>query len=215
MTSSVLPSRVIRNRTKCRDMSTRMSVECALSTPRASAQGHGATAQGPYGILLGWGGRQRVRTARGRLGPWGRRRCSVMLPIAGPCSAPHATSRPASLLQRFADLKVASSSLAGRASNNDTPREVTLGAFSFGAAHGPKMQPLCSQFHANSAAAAREDDGWPRQPGAHPPEQSSGDATMRAIAASLAYKAGLTGDGVVNFADLAKMKSVFFKTCTP
>ena len=27
--------------------------------------------------------------------------------------------------------------------------------------------------------------------------------------------ADLTGDGVVNFADLAKMKSVFFKTCAP
>ena len=25
----------------------------------------------------------------------------------------------------------------------------------------------------------------------------------------------ITDDGVVNFADLAKMKSVFFKTCTP
>jgi hypothetical protein len=38
---------------------------------------------------------------------------------------------------------------------------------------------------------------------------------MRATAASLACKAGLTGDGVVNFADLAKTKSAFFKTCTP
>jgi hypothetical protein len=38
---------------------------------------------------------------------------------------------------------------------------------------------------------------------------------MRATAASLPCKADLTGDGVVNFADLAKMKSVFFKTCTP
>jgi len=27
--------------------------------------------------------------------------------------------------------------------------------------------------------------------------------------------AHLTGDGVVNFADLAQMKSVFFNTCTP
>jgi len=32
---------------------------------------------------------------------------------------------------------------------------------------------------------------------------------------SAACKADLTGDGVVNFADLVKMKSVFFKTCTP
>jgi len=39
--------------------------------------------------------------------------------------------------------------------------------------------------------------------------------TTQATAASLACKADLTGDGVVNFADLAKMKSVFFKTCTP
>ena len=31
----------------------------------------------------------------------------------------------------------------------------------------------------------------------------------------LVCKADLTGDGVVNFADLAKMKSVFFQTCTP
>ena len=39
--------------------------------------------------------------------------------------------------------------------------------------------------------------------------------TTHAAVASLACKADLTGDGVVNFADLAKMKSVFFKTCTP
>jgi len=39
--------------------------------------------------------------------------------------------------------------------------------------------------------------------------------TTQAVAASAACKADLTGDGVVNFADLAKMKSVFFKTCTP
>ena len=39
--------------------------------------------------------------------------------------------------------------------------------------------------------------------------------TTGAAGASLACKADLTGDGVVNFADLAKMKSVFFKSCTP
>jgi type II secretory pathway pseudopilin PulG len=33
--------------------------------------------------------------------------------------------------------------------------------------------------------------------------------------ASEACASDLTSDGVVNFADLAKMKSVFFKTCTP
>jgi hypothetical protein len=32
---------------------------------------------------------------------------------------------------------------------------------------------------------------------------------------SLARKADLTGDGVVNFGDLAKLKSVFFQRCQP
>jgi len=41
--------------------------------------------------------------------------------------------------------------------------------------------------------------------------------TPRVIPSTLATTCAsdLTGDGVVNFADLAKMKSVFFKTCTP
>lgn len=41
--------------------------------------------------------------------------------------------------------------------------------------------------------------------------------TPRVIPSALATTCAsdLTGDGVVNFADLAKMKSVFFKTCTP
>ena len=55
MASSISTSRVVRNRTKCRDMSTEMSVEWELPAPRASAQGHGATAQGLYRIPLGWG----------------------------------------------------------------------------------------------------------------------------------------------------------------
>jgi len=63
----------------------------------------------------------RSRTTRqtapreGRLGPWGRRGCMAMQPVAGPCNAGDATSRHFSLLQPFADPKVASSSLAGRA----------------------------------------------------------------------------------------------------
>jgi hypothetical protein len=32
---------------------------------------------------------------------------------------------------------------------------------------------------------------------------------------SAACKPDLTGDGVVNFADLAKLKSVFFQRCQP
>ena len=41
--------------------------------------------------------------------------------------------------------------------------------------------------------------------------------TPRVIPSTLATTCAsdITGDGVVNFADLAKMKSVFFKTCTP
>ena len=41
--------------------------------------------------------------------------------------------------------------------------------------------------------------------------------TPRVIPSTLATTCAsdLTGDGVVTFADLAKMKSVFFKTCTP
>jgi len=134
---------VVRPAGMCQHTPEKLQIPC----PRASALGHGATAQGRYGISPRMGGRQRTRTARGRLGPWGRHRCSVMLPIVGPCSAPHATSRPASLLQRFADLEVACSSHAGRASNNETPREVALGAFSFGRGLGPN----CSHDAANPA----------------------------------------------------------------
>ena len=36
-----------------------------------------------------------------------------------------------------------------------------------------------------------------------------------ALAQSAACKADLTADGVVNFADLALLKSVFFKKCEP
>ena len=41
--------------------------------------------------------------------------------------------------------------------------------------------------------------------------------TPRVIPSALATTCAsdITGDGVVNFADLAKMKSVFFKTCAP
>jgi hypothetical protein len=41
--------------------------------------------------------------------------------------------------------------------------------------------------------------------------------TPRMIPSTLATTcaSGITGDGVVNFADFAKMKSLFFKICTP
>ena len=69
------------------------------------------------------------------------------------------------------------------------------------------MQPILRQHRRCCERGGR----WPRQPGALSPEQSFTDATRRATAASLGRKVDLTGDGVVNFVDLAKMKSVFFQ----
>jgi len=51
---------------------------------------------------------------RGRLGPWGRRGCIPVQPSTVPCNAGDATSCYFLPLRPFADLKVASSSHAGR-----------------------------------------------------------------------------------------------------
>ena len=76
----------------------------------------------------------------------------------------------------------------------------------------------------NTATLRRPDAGFGLrvEPGPQPGLQRRARNSSFVRAVELAFSladpscaSDITGDGVVSFADLAKMKSVFLKTCTP
>ncbi len=86
-----------------------------------------ATAQ-PCNSRLG----QRGAKKRGRIGPWGRHRCSLLQPIAPACKAGDVSRRYSLPLRPFANVGVAGSSPVSCSRKRKRPRPVGSGAFSVG-----------------------------------------------------------------------------------
>ncbi len=107
--------------------------------------------------LRQWGAKK-----RGRIGLWGRHRCSLLQPIAVSCRAGDVSRRYSLPRRPFANVGVAGSSPVSCSRKDKRPRLVRSGAFSIGVLAPCYVQPKCSHLEGNPEGRHPESRQPPR-----------------------------------------------------